>query len=660
MSTVDEVKARLDIVDVVGGYVRLQKAGRYFKANCPFHTERTPSFVVYPDRQSWHCFGACGVGGDVISFVSRKENLDFQGALRLLADRAGVELRDDGPRRETVKTLQDANEAAALYFHGLLQNASDAAGSSGAARQYAEERGLDRQAIADFQLGYAPSGWDHLRSHLLSRGFDEQKLIDAGLLIAREDGAPGRTSYDRFRERLMFPIRDDRGRVVGFGGRILPGSGIEGNNPPPKYMNTPQTPIFDKGNILYGLDRAKDEIRRNASSVIVEGYMDVIAAHQHGFKNVVASMGTALTDRQALLLQRFGERIVLAMDADEAGSAANLRGVLVVKAAAERSRPTTPRAGEQGTSRGSRNLDLRVLTLPQGKDPDELIRSDPAAWSGAIESAKPVVEHLFAVMTAGRDLSLPETRSTLVGEVLPTIGEIADPVVQAHYLQRLSRLARISEDSLRRQLPRRGRPEGARGGRNGFERRSPEAVTMEQLTSKVRRAPREEFCLALIFKAPELAETARTAIRDELFAMSVNFELLRRWKSGETVTDADAELWEHYQTVLQTSTPQIEMGKAQEALLSCVAGLENDRIRAVKEASALALVEGEAGVRPGYVASIAREWLEAGRTESGESDGPEGAVASLLLEDTKVGLQLHAPSEGARSDQTTTTTGPLQ
>ena len=656
MSTVDEVKARLDIVDVVGGYVRLQKAGRYFKANCPFHNERTPSFVVYPDRQSWHCFGACGIGGDVISFVSRKENLDFQGALRLLAERAGVELRDDGPRREAVKSLQDANEAAALYFHGLLQNASSAGGATGAARAYAEGRGLDRQAIADFQLGYAPSGWEHLRSHLMSRGFDEQKLIDAGLLIERENAAPGRGSYDRFRDRLMFPIRNDRGQVVGFGGRILPGADIEGNNAGPKYMNTPQTPIFDKGSILYGLDRAKEEIRRNGGSVIVEGYMDVIAAHQHGFRNVVASMGTALTDRQAALLQRFGERIVLAMDSDEAGSAANLRGILVVKAATERSRPGTQR-GAEAIGR-NRNLDLRVLTLPRGKDPDELIRHDPAAFSGAVEGAKPVVEHLFAVMTAGRDLGDPEARSTLVSEVLPTIGEIADPVVQAHYLQRLSRLARIGEDSLRRQLPRRGRPESLRSGRGSSEHRPAEAVSIEQLASRVRRAPREEFCLALIFKAPELASTARVAVRDELFSMSVNFELLRRWKNGEIVTEADSELWEHYQVVLQTSTPQIEMGKAEEALLSCVAVLENDRIRAVKEASALALVEGEAGVRPGYVASIASEWLEAGRAEPGEPDSPEGAVASLLLEDTRVGLRLHAPVEGIQPGQTTT--GPLQ
>src|SRR5690606_4780477 len=228
---------RLDIVEVVGGYVKLQKAGRYFKGLCPFHSEKTPSFVVYPERQSWHCFGACGTGGDVISFISRKESLEFGDSLRLLAERAGVEMPSfSGKKREEIKTLHDANEAAALYFHSLLVNASPA-------RAYIEERGLDAQAIGDFLIGYAPPGRDGLRNHLTKRGFSEAQLIEAGLLIEGERGA-----YDRFRNRIMFPIRDERGRVAGFGGRVLPreGPGDDG----PKYMNTPQSPIFDKGGLL--------------------------------------------------------------------------------------------------------------------------------------------------------------------------------------------------------------------------------------------------------------------------------------------------------------------------------------------------------------------------------------------------------------------------
>jgi DNA primase len=634
MSAVDDVKARLDIVDVVGAYVRLQKAGRYFKGLCPFHSEKTPSFVVYPERQSWHCFGACATGGDVISFIARKENLDFGGSLRLLADRAGVELKDDGPRRETVKSLQDANEAAALYFHGLLLNHSTQAR---AARAYAEERGLDSDAISDFQIGYAPPGWDNLQRHLTSRGFDEAKLVEAGLLIESDASrAAGRANaYDRFRDRLMFPIRDDRGRVVGFGGRVLPGERVDGTENGPKYMNTPQTPIFDKGSILYGLHRAKDDMRQSSSAVIVEGYMDVIAAHQHGFRNVVAAMGTALTDRQATLLQRFANRVVLAMDADEAGSAANLRGVQVVAAATER----PARAGEAGPGRGgSRRLDIRVLALPQGKDPDELIRADPEGWRAAIEAAKPVAEHHIAVAAAGRDLSLPQERADFVAEVLPTIAEESDPVLQAHYIQRLSRLGRVSEESLRRQLPHRTRPSARRGRASaGAEAESGE---QPQVTRRALRNSLEEFCLALLQRDPQLRE-AGLRLNNGLFTLSENRELFERWRHGQPIAEEET-LWEHYQEIVTTRTPQVDMGQGQAAFLSCVARLEKARIKAAKEASVLALAEGETGVRPGQVAAIALERLVAGEPEpAGEDSTPESALSTLLLRDARLNRLLH-------------------
>ena len=621
MSAVDEVKAKLDIVDVVGGYVRLQKAGRQFKANCPFHNEKTPSFYVNPDRQSWHCFGACGTGGDVIAFVSRKENLDFSGALRLLAERAGVELHNEGPRRQELKTLQDANEAAAVYYHGLLQ-------TSAAAKAYAESRGLDAKTIGDFQIGYAAPGWEGLRNHLTSRGYKEAQLIDVGLLIEGDRGA-----YDRFRDRLIYPIRDDRGRVAGFGGRVMPGH--DASQAGAKYVNTPMTSLFDKGSILYGLDRAKDEIRRAGVAVIVEGYMDVIAAHQAGFRNVVASMGTALTDKQAALLQRFAERVVLAMDADEAGSAANLRAIQVVAAA---ERPTRV-AGRPKT------LDIRVLALPMGKDPDELVRSNPEAWPQAVESAKPVVDHLIAVVSAGLDLSQPLDRSRLVTEVLPAIGEVVDPVLRAHYLQRLSRLARVSEDALRRELPRRSRQRAAAPAANATV-----AVTPERRLAGVPRA-REEFCLALLYMAPELRSIGED-LPDALFGLSENRELFRRWRDEEAVSEEDADLWEHYQSIVATRIPFSETAQVKQALLDCVERLHRGTIKAVKEASALALAEGEAGVRPGRVASIARARMGAGIAEETGEDGPAEAVASQLLEDMEAGLRFHRRSiEGSRPDQ---------
>jgi DNA primase len=406
----------------------------------------------------------------------------------------------------------------------------------------------------------------------------------------------------------------------------------------PKYLNTPQTPIFDKGGVLYGLDRAKDEVRASQTAVIVEGYMDVIAAHQHGFRNVVASMGTALTEKQAGLAQRFCERVVLAMDSDEAGSAANLRAIQVVATASERPRPGGGKP---------RTLDIRVLALPMGKDPDELIRQDATAWPAAVASAKPVIDHLIAVMSANLDLTEPRNRTQLVAEVLPVIGEVGEPVMQAHYLQRLSRLARVSEDTLRRSLPQRPR-RGSRAAVSNAD--ASEAPSPGLLTVKARRAPREEFCLALLQNVPELQSRGR-GLREDLFTLSENRELFRRWLRGEIVTEEDGFLWEHYQAVLATRLVMSETVQAEEAFLDCVDRLEQVRMRAVKEASALALAEGEAGVRPGQVASIARAKLGAGSSEEAMEDGQADAVASQLLEDMEAGLRFHRRLiEGTRSD----------
>lgn len=613
MSAVEEVKNKLDIVEVVSGYVTLQKAGRHFKANCPFHNEKTPSFYVYPERQGWHCFGACATGGDIISFISRKENLDFNGALRMLAERAGVELKNDGPKRQAIKTLQDVNDAAALFFQGLLQ-------SSSRARAYIEERGLDPRIVSDFQLGYAPPGWENLRNHLTSRGYTEAQLVEAGLLVEGD-----RSPYDRFRDRLIIPIRDDRGRVMGFGGRVLPGGDEQ---PGAKYINTPQTPVFDKSSLLYGLDRAKEEIRRLGTAVIVEGYMDVIAAHQHGYRNVIASMGTALTDKQATLLQRFvsqGEgRVVLAMDADEAGKAANLRAIQVVAAA---ERPT--RAQER-----PRSIDIRVLALPRGKDPDELIRNEPEAWQAAIESARPVVDHLIAIVSAGLDLSQPRDRSQLVAEVLPAIGEVRDPVLRAHYLQRLSRLARVSEEALRAELPRRGRSRAASEGQKGGESARP------GLRSAAAARQRELFCLALLYGAPELREHA-SHVREELFTTSENQELFRRWRDEHPISEEDDAIWEGYLALSSIRVPFVDMEELERAFLDCVDRLEQVTIKAVKEASALALAEAEAGVRPGQIASLARARMGAGSTEEILDDVQTDTAASQLLDDMEAGLRFH-------------------
>jgi len=308
LSIIDDVKQKTDIVEVISQYVTLKKSGRNFSAPCPFHSERNPSFFVYPERQSWHCFGACNTGGDVLSFVMKKENMDFGEALRLLAARAGIEMptrvQPDTKKDEKDRIFQ-INSAAALYFHNLLLN------SPGAeyARKYIEQRGLNEKTVSDFQLGYATDSWEGLKEHL-KREYTEKEILEAGLLVESDDGR----THDRFRNRLIFAICDNRGRITGFGARILQDTDRQA-----KYVNSPQTLVFDKSGTLYGINLAASTIRQKDQVVMVEGYMDVITAHQNGVTNVVASMGTAVTERQLNDLKKLTKNIVLAMDADTAG-----------------------------------------------------------------------------------------------------------------------------------------------------------------------------------------------------------------------------------------------------------------------------------------------------------------------------------------------------
>ena len=365
MNNIEEVKARLDIVETVGSYVpNLKRSGRTWKANCPFHSERTPSFIVDPNRNSWHCFGACATGGDVIEFVRRFEGLDFKEALWRCAERAGVELRPptraERQEREEHERLLSANEAAAIFFQAALD------GPDGAeALAYAERRGLDAGARRDWQIGYAPDSWNALTDHLAVRGFGPELLVAAGLAAEGDRGL-----YDRFRGRLIFPTRDERGRLTGFGGRVL------GEDQEPKYLNTPQTPLFDKSGTLYGLDRAGPEARRAERLIVVEGYMDVIGCHQAGLRNVAASMGTAITERQMQLVKRFTPNVVLALDADNAGSEATLRAVGVAAGAADHGTVTTLDWRGLVSYQDVLRADIHIAALPDGEDP-RLPRAQP-------------------------------------------------------------------------------------------------------------------------------------------------------------------------------------------------------------------------------------------------------------------------------------------
>ena len=305
MTVLDDIKARLDILEVVGQRVQLQRSGRSYKGNCPFHQERTPSFHVFPERQSWRCFGACATGGDAIGFVMRVENLEFGEAMRQLARQVGISLSEGQGNRADHPAFR-INDAACAFFQRALASTQGTE-----ARSYLEDRGLDRPAIEVFQIGLAPADGESLRSHLIREGFEPDHLLSAGVVREGDDGR----QRDLFRGRLMIPIRDADGKLAGFGGRALDDS-------QPKYLNSPQSEVFDKSRILYAMDRARDSIRRDGA-VIVEGYMDAIAAHQAGFQNVVASMGTALTEPQVNAVRRLTGRVTMALDQDSAGQQAN-------------------------------------------------------------------------------------------------------------------------------------------------------------------------------------------------------------------------------------------------------------------------------------------------------------------------------------------------
>jgi DNA primase len=485
MGVIDEIKERLDIVDVISGYVPLKKVGRNYKGLCPFHTEKTPSFIVFPDTQTWHCFGACNTGGDLFTFIMRHENMEFGEALRLLAQRAGVSLE---PRTEAEEAagkakerLQKINALAAEYFHYLLLNSAEGA----RARDYLIWRGISDEAREAFQLGYARDEWQALGLHLTGKGYSWQDLLEAGLVLEREGGG----YYDRFRGRLIFPIRDARAQVVGFGARALDDS-------LPKYLNSPQTPLFDKSSVLYGIDQAKTAIREQGLAVIVEGYMDVLMTHQYGRKNVVASLGTALTEKQIRVLKRLTKKLVLALDSDAAGDQATLRGLEVAKETLDRR--VVPVPTWRGLIRYEEQLDadIRVTTLPPGLDPDEVVRGDVSQWDALVAQALPVVEYYLRAVLSKFDLESPKDKVAAARAVLPLIQEIGSSVERAHYLQELARLLRVDERTLLQELegkkvvPRAPAGTGERYGRLSAQ---------PGLTFGL-----EQYVLVLLYKRPDL------------------------------------------------------------------------------------------------------------------------------------------------------------
>ncbi len=535
---VEQIKERLDIESVVGSQVSLKKSGRSLRGLCPFHLEKTPSFYVFPDKGNYHCFG-CGANGDIFTFVMRTQNLSFGDALRQLAARAGVALperRAETAEDRALERLREVCAAAAQFYHFQLRTEGGRV-----AREYVAKRGLSLATAEAFQLGYAPEGWDALLKYLAERGYTPEEVARAGLALPREGGG----YYDRFRHRLLFPIGDSKGRVIGFGARALDDS-------QPKYLNSPQTPLFDKGGSLYGLDRAAQAIRDAGYAVVVEGYVDVLYLHQCGINNVVASLGTALTERQVATLKRLSKRLLLALDADAAGEEATRRGLEVAMQVFGRKVVPVPTGRGRVRYEETVDADIRILRLPPGKDPDEVVREDPQAWPSLVAAAQPVVDFFFALAKERFDLRQPQGKSAAVRMLLPVLRSlVVDKELEAHYLQRLAQLVRGDERVLKSQLDQLPKAAGPRAS-------APPAERPERRTPGGRELSLEEHYLGLLLA--NLAQaSAETLVRpEEVVEPHVRQVLEAIWQAQAAGVYSITEVLARLEPLLQAYCAELE------------------------------------------------------------------------------------------------------
>lgn len=470
MEDLDLIKQKLNIVDLIQEYLPLKKAGINFKANCPFHQEKSPSFVVSPERGIWHCFG-CDRGGDIFKFLMEKESLSFPDTLELLAQKAGVTLtRKKGQSKKTSDTLFELNlKAAQFYRYFLLEHPL---GKN--ALKYLKSRGLTPETIDTFQLGYAPQNWEALTKFFIKRGFTIDQIVASGLSVPSKRGG-----YDRFRGRVMFPLFDVRSRILGFAGRIL----LKGE---PKYINSPQTEVFDKSKFLFGIHLAKDQIRQLNEAVVVEGEIDMILSYQVGVKNVVASKGTALTESHIELVKKYTDTLLLCFDTDLAGDSASRRGIEI--------------ADKLG-------MNLKVIRIKEGgKDPGELCLHSPEKWVEAVKNAVPIYDYYLESAQNRFNPKLASGKKSIFNELVPIWKKITDPMTKEHYTQKLAALLQIKDDVLREQIesfrqPVISREEVIKSG--NLSSQTPVQLKKDDtIESKDRRRLLEEYLITLLLHLP--------------------------------------------------------------------------------------------------------------------------------------------------------------
>lgn len=608
MDSVAEIKSKLDLVEYIGRQTQLQKAGRNFRARCPFHAEKTPSFYVFPDRGTWRCFGSCGEGGDLFSFVQKRENIDFRQALQELAREAGVQLSAEGAeRRSRMEQLSRIVSVAVDYYQRQLR---DRGGEAGLA-YLSEKRGLTHEAIETFRLGWAPDEWRGLRAYLEGRGHDLRDIAAAGLLVEPEGG---RDPYDRFRGRVIVPIADERGLYIGLGGRGLLGE-------EPKYLNSPQSELFDKGHTLYGLNLAAPSIKEAGEVVVVEGYMDVIGPWQAGFHNVVATMGTSLTEHHVGMLRRFAKRIVLALDPDAAGVAAAERaGGLLLDLASPEGMARSARSAESLT--GASQIDLRVATLPPGKDPDEVARESPEAWRNAIATSIPFAQFLLQRVMGGRAPTSPVETRQMVDKLKPVLNSVTDPLERGVYIGRIARFLGVTERAV---LERVSQRQSA-----GLARRPVSADPGPPPN-------REDMLLGILLQHESLRSSVRTLPVD-LFNESVNRELFRRWLAAEELSSQreDDPIAQHAIRLGLMRLPPLSAEDARRAASRKVEEILRDRLVQRQAAVSEEVAEAEREFGADHVARISNDaWRGA------LPDDDATILAQTVIEELELGVSIH-------------------
>lgn len=589
MSITEEIKQKLDIVEIVSNYTNLQKSGRNFRALCPFHSEKTPSFFVFPEKQTWHCFGACSTGGDIFSFIMKKEGLDFGQALRFLAERAGVILispdNKDKEENQRKERLFEINDAAAAYYHHILKNT--ALGEK--ARDYLTYRGISEQIVISFQLGFSPDSYDETKKYLLSKDFKEADIFTSGLLLERDN-----RYYDRFRNRLMFPIRNIKGGIIGFGARALDDS-------VPKYLNSPQTAIFDKGSSLYAIDKARETIRKKDFVTIMEGYMDVLTAHQHGYENSVASMGTALGEKQLASLKNFTRNIIIALDADTAGKEADLRTSETL-AFSEKIFHTDDKIDIF-------NFNVKVILPTKGKDPDEEIKRDPAAWGQSIEKAQPIMS--FVISTAKDKIAASDanTKALVTDRLLQLVSKIDNSIIRGHYIQEVARILKMRPSELIDQVNK-----IRRNSKKGIKRNLVDKVSDRHLSSLY---PIERYCLCLLIRCPELRQESLD-LNQDYFEHDENKEIYLKWQQSNDQdslrSNLDALLHPYLDELLSLPFPPsvIESEeRRRKDFIECLLRLRENLFRnlAAKKADILA-AEAEIGGKNADITKLEEQGIE--------------------------------------------------